>query len=242
MRLYVHANAGSQPRFTIPWDAHLSFMSNVYEAVGEQSPDYATELHQREYAPPFSYSGFQQTGPYDVGEAGLTCQEGYWVINSPEGEILNACANYAQAEGKFTAGHTTVPVTGVEVTDIHAVDGTVRYKTLSPIAVGEAQTERDETKEWYRPDDGMWFARVCQNVRDRMLGTDADVDPEFVLEQVHWTKPKLLAVGSNAKIPCARCELTITHNEETGRFVQNHGLGEKTGMGFGTVMPTDEIP
>lgn len=242
MRLFVYADAGAQPQFTIPWNAHLSFMSNVYEAVGEQSPEYATELHQKQHAPPFSYSEFQQTGPFDVTDAGIACESGYWVINSSNSEILNACANYARAEGEFTAGHTTIPVTGVEAREINAVDDTVRYKTLSPIAVSEPSSDQDRPPEWYRPDDGMWYARICQNVRDRMLGQDDGANPEIILEQIHWTDPKLLAVGSGAEIPCTRCELSITHNEETARFIQNQGLGEKTGMGFGTIMPVDEIP
>jgi CRISPR-associated endoribonuclease Cas6 len=240
MRLYIYADSGTQPRFHIPWNAHLSFQAFVYDAVNEYAPAYATTLHQDQHAPPFSFSEFIQTEAYDVTDDGLLCEGGYWIVNSPDSELLNACANYGQAHDELTLGHTTIPVAGVEVDNVRPLAGRARYKTVSPIAVSEPNGDRDVPTEWYRPDDGMWYARVCQNVRDRLLARHEEADPEFVIDQLHWTDPKLLKVGPNAKIPCVRCELTLTCDEQTSRFIQEEGIGEKTGMGFGAVVPAEE--
>lgn len=240
MRLYIYADSGTAPRFHIPWDTHLSFQAFVYDAVNEYAPEYATTLHQDPHAPSFSFSEFLQTDSYTVTDDGLLCEGGYWIINSPDKELLTACANYAQARNELTLGHTTVPVTGVEVDNIRAIDGQTRYKTVSPIAVSDPSADRESPTEWYRPDDGMWYARVCQNVRDRLLARHEDADPQFVIDQLHWTDPKLLKVGPDAEIPCTRCELTLTCDEQTSQFIQEEGVGEKTGMGFGTVVPVSE--
>ena len=239
MRLQIYADSGTEPRFHIPWDSHLSFQSFVYEAASEYIPEYAAALHQNPHAPPFSFSEFQQTESYEVTDDGLLCEGGYWVINSPDTELLTACANHAQAREELSLGHTTVPVTGVEVNEVHPIKGRARYKTASPIAVSEPSGDPETPTEWYRPDDGMWYARVCENVRDRLLARHEDATPEFIIDQLHWTDPKLLKVGPGAKIPCIRCEFTLTCNAQTSRFIQEEGVGEKTGMGFGTVVPAE---
>lgn len=246
-KVYISADSQQRPRFNLPWNYHLSFQSFVYDALGEQDSERAAHLHQKPHAPPFAFSEFIHTGPWQATEQGLNCERGYWVVTTDDNKIIEAVATHARERQELTIGHTQVPVTGVDVeqSTVHSIDEQVRYKTLSPIAVSEQPPYPNTYPDWYSPDEPMWYSRVRDNVRDRMINDDwIESTDEFKLDikDVHWTESKLLKVSEDAQIPCTRLEMTVRANELTHKFIQNRGVGEKTGLGFGAVMPTDDIP
>lgn len=116
----------------LPWNYHLSFQSFIYNGLGKYEPELASELHQNKHAPPFNFSEFIATGPYKSTDDGLLAERGYWVVTSDDSRIIDAVANYARHDKKLTLGHTTVPVTSVEIEKIEGVEK-ARYKTMSPI-------------------------------------------------------------------------------------------------------------
>lgn len=234
MRLYIVADSGRAPRFHLPWNYHQSMMSFIYEALGEYAPELAADLHQHPHAPPFSFSEFIQTGPYQTTEDGLSCERGYWVVTSSSSELLEAVANHARHH-EMQLGHTTIPVDGVELAPIELVDE-ARYRSLSPVYVSEY---RDDDRYDLFPDDGMWYARLCENLGDRMQAHCEQRPDTLSIAEVHWWKNKRLRVG-DGWAGATRMELTIHTDPATSRFLQQQGLGERTGMGFGNVMPLSE--
>jgi len=236
MRLYIMTDSGSKPRFHLPWNYHQSFTSFVYDALNEYEPERATELHQHDHAPPFSFSEFVQTGPYTTDDDGLSCERGYWVVTSDESRILEAVANHARHH-ELTLGHTTVPVDEVELEPIEGV-GEARYRTLSPVY---ASQYRDDTREDLLPTDSMWAARLRDNLRDRMAAQRDREPDQFIVDEVHWWKQKRLRVGGGWATG-ARMELAIRTDPETSEYLQEQGLGERTGMGFGHLMPQSQVP
>jgi CRISPR-associated endoribonuclease Cas6 len=243
-RLYINCDSGNRPRFHIPWNYHLSLQSFIYDAIGEYDPPLATELHQFPHAPNFAFSEFIQTGPFSHNEDGLACERGYFVVTSDDDTILNAVANYATADGELSLGHTSVPVEGIEIEPVTPTSGETQFKTLSPIAVSERDPE-ETPREWYRPEDPMWFARLKDNVRDRFDAIHETGLPDnfrFKMTDIEWSKPKLLQVTNDIEIPCTRAGFTLDIDPATSQFIQTQGVGEKTGVGFGAVMPTDQIP
>jgi CRISPR-associated endoribonuclease Cas6 len=208
----------------------------MYDGLGRREPDLATELHQLEHAPPFAFSEFIQTGPYEATDDGLSCECGFWTVTSDNTPLLEAVANEARHQ-ELTLGHTTVPVEGCELERIEGVQ-TARYRTLSPVYVSQ---HREDRREDLTPDDGMWYARLQDNVRDRMSAQWDNTPDRFIIDDVHWWKQKRLRVG-DGWASAARMELTITADPETSHYIQQQGLGERTGMGFGTVMPMSQIP
>lgn len=242
-RLYVTVDSESKPSFHLPWNYHLSVQSFIYDALGEYETEIAAEQHQFPHAPPWSYSNFIQTGPFQATKKGLTCSKGYFVFTSDNPSILNAIANFARHNQELKLGHTVLPVSNVEVESINGASGQQTIETVSPIAISEESTETP--RDWYRPNDPMWFSRVKENVQDRMSHIIENGIPdgfEFKLNDVLWTDSKIKKVGENAEIPCTRMAFTIDMDERTSEFVQTHGIGEKTGMGFGAVLNKEDIP
>jgi len=236
VRLYINADSGQQPRFQLPWNYHQSIVSFIYDALSRYEPELAADLHQLEHAPPFAFSEFIQTGPYDTADEGLSCERGYWTITSDEIRILEAVANQARDE-EMTLGHTTVPIESCEIEKIEGVES-ARYRTLSPVYVSQYQ---DGRREDLTPNDGMWYARLRDNVRDRMEAQWGETPDRLVVDEVHWWKQKRLRVG-DGWCSAARMELDIIADTDTSHYIQQQGLGERTGMGFGTVMPQNQIP
>ena len=213
-------------------------MSFVYDALNEYEPELATELHQYEHAPPFSFSEFIQTGPYQATDDGLSCERGYWIVNSTETQILDAVANHARHH-EMKLGHTEVPIEGVEMEPIEGVVET-KYRTLSPIYVSKRGS--DGERQDLLPKDGMWFNNLIDGVRGRMEANTDETPSEFVIEDVDWWKGKRLRVADEGWVQCARMELEIRTDEKTSAFIQRQGLGERSGLGFGCVMPVEDIP
>ncbi len=230
-------DSGQNPRFQLPWNYHLSFQSFVYDALGEYEPELASELHQLEHAPPFSFSEFIQTGPYQPTDDGLLCERGYWVLNSPDTRMLDAVANHARHH-EMTLGHTQVPIESVEMEPITA-ETTATYRTMSPVFVSEY---RDGEREDLLPTDGMWYSQLVDGVRNRMEAITGDRPSEFSVDNIEWWKDKRLRVAENGWVQCARMEVTLRTDDQTSEFIQLQGLGERSGLGFGCVMPVEHIP
>lgn len=238
MRLYIVVDTEDRPKVHIPWNYHLSVQSAVYDALNEHAPTVATELHQLEHDPPFSFSEFIPTAPYNVGDDGLAITQGLFAFTSDRSEILDAIASYAIA-GNLTLGHSTLPVIGTDIEPVHGVERAT-YRTVSPVCTSQYI---DDRREYLRPDDGMWYARLRDSVRDRLDGEWGFPDDfEFSVDEIHWTKPKSLRINESAWAKCARFEADIRADPVTSEFIQTHGLGERTGMGFGSIVPTDHLP
>lgn len=238
MRIFVIADCGQQPRFHLPWDYHLSVQAFVYDALETHEPELSEELHEQNHAPPFSYSQFIQTGPYETGEDGLTCESGYWIINTDDARIVDAVANHARGN-QLTVGHTRIPVAGVELKEVHGItEG--RYRAMSPIYISHCTDERRET---LFPDDNAWATELRRSVKGRMKARDV-LPSDFRLDigPIHWWKQKSLRITENRWYKCARCELTIRSDRNTSQFIQEQGIGEASGMGMSCVMPKTQIP
>jgi len=216
----------------------LSFQSFIYNALDKYEPELATKLHQHEHAPPFSFSEFIQTGPYQPTDDGLLCERGYWVVNSDDTRIIDAVANHARHH-EMKLGHTEVPVEGVEMEPIEGVQE-AKYRTQSPIYVSTRDEEGQ--RQDLLPEDGMWFSRLVDGVRDRMEAIRETTPSEFFIDDVDWWKAKRLRVAENGWVQCARMGIEIRTDEKTSAFIQQQGLGERSGLGFGCVMPVDAIP
>jgi CRISPR-associated endoribonuclease Cas6 len=238
IRLYLIADSGRQPRFQLPWNYHLSFVSFLYDALNKYEPELATELHQHEHAPPFSFSEFIQTGPYQAMDDGLSCERGYWVVNSDDDRILDAIANHARHH-ELKLRHTEVPIEGVELEPIEGVTE-AKYRTVSPIYV--SKRDKNGEREGLLPSDGMWFNNLIDNVRNRMEAVSGESPSNFVIEDVDWWKQKRLRVADSGWVQCARTGLRIRTDEQTSAFIQQQGIGERSGLGFGCVMPVEAIP
>lgn len=105
-----------------------------------------------------------------------------------------------------------------------------------------SQYDTNDRRQDLFPEDGMWFAQLRDNVRDRMAARWETECEEFVIEDVHWWKTSRLRVGDGGWATGTRMELTLRTDPETSQFIQTHGLGERTGVGFGCVMPVEQIP
>ncbi len=209
----------------------------IYDALNNHEPEFATELHQFPHAPPFVFSEFVQTGPYQTNEDGLTCERGYWVVNSDQKKLIDAVANQARQD-EIQLGHTKVPIEGVDIEAVET-ERRAKYRTMSPVYVSQYEGEK---RVDLHPDDGMWFARVRDNVRDRMEANWEETPNELVIEDVHWFKTSRLRTSGDGWATGTRMELTLRTDPRTSEFIQTMGLGERTGLGFGCVMPVDQIP
>lgn len=169
---------------------------------------------------------------------GIACERGYWIVNSDDSRILDAIANHARHH-EMTLGHTEVPIKGVEMEPIEGYQDET-YRTMSPVYVSGRGENGERTD--LLPSDGMWYSRLVDNVRGRMEAITGDVPDDFVVEDVDWWKGKRLRVSENGWVQCARMEIDIQTDEQTSKFIQQQGLGERSGLGFGCVMPVEHIP
>jgi CRISPR-associated endoribonuclease Cas6 len=135
-------------------------------------------------------------------------------------------------------GHTEVPVEGVEIEPIDGFSET-KYRTMSPIYVS---THNDGSREDLMPDDGMWYSTLVDSIRNRMEAINNTTISEFFIEDIDWWKTKRLRVAENGWVQCARMGIEIRTDKETSKFIQQEGLGERSGLGFGCVMPVEAIP
>ncbi len=238
IRLYLIADSGQRPRFQLPWNYHLSFQSFIYDALNRYEPELAADLHQHPHAPPFSFSEFVHTGPYQATDNGLMCERGYWVVNSEDTQILDAVANHARHH-ELTLGHTEVPIKGVEMEPIEGMTN-AKYRAMSPVYL--SQYDEDGNREDLLPCDGMWFSNLVDNVRNRIEAIRGQSSDEFVIDEVDWWKQKRLRVAEKGWVQCARFGVEIRTDEKTSEFIQQEGLGERSGLGFGCVMPVEHIP
>ena len=239
LRLYLTADSRNKPGFQLPWNYHLSIQSAIYDALNEYAPEIATELHQLSHDPPFSFSEFLSTAPYNVGDDGITFNRGFLSVTSPRAEILEAVASWA-AEENLTLGHTTLPVIGSDLEPVHGVIE-AEYRSVSPVCVSQY---RDDRREYLQPDDGMWYARLRDSTRDRLEGERGELpaDFEFAVDSIERTKSKRLRVSGGGWATCSLLTATIRADPVTSAFIQNYGLGERTGLGFGCVVPADHLP
>lgn len=238
MRLRIIADAGSRPPFHLPWDYHLSFQAFIYDALDRHRPALATEYHETESAPPFSFSEFIQTASVSASDTGLSCEAGFWIVNAENTGFIDAVANHARGE-ELTLGHTTVPVEGVEVEQIEP-EPHGRYRTVAPIF---ASRHRDGDRVALHPDDPMWAARLRRSVRGRMDGRGYDTDLfQFDIEAIHGWEEEGMRITSDHVRSCTHTEFTLRTDPLTSRFIQRHGIGEGSGLGLSTVIPVDHLP
>ncbi|MEZ3118225.1 hypothetical protein RYH80_20115, partial [Halobaculum sp. MBLA0147] len=238
MRLFIYADAGSKPPFHLPWNYHLSFQAFVYDALDRHRPELADEYHERDTAPPFSFSEFIQTASVTTSDSGIACRSGFWVFNAEDTALIDAVANHARGD-ELTLGHTTVPVDGVEVEQIESVTQ-ARYRTLSPIF---STIHRDGDRVPLHPDDPMWGHRLHESVRDRMTSREYDTSAfQFDLEATHGWEEDGMRVNSDHIRSCTHTEFTLRTDELTSRFVQRQGIAEGSGLGLSTVIPVDHLP
>lgn len=243
MRLYLHANCEEKPRFHLPWNYHLSVINFIYESIGNKNPEKASKLHQLPHDPPFSFSNFIQTGPFQPMEDGISFSQGYFCFTSPDTEIIQALADNIPAGEDMMVGNTKVPIVDQTVEQVNGYEGEVVYETLSPIAISENHSSGEGPREWYLPTDSMWAARIKENLRDRM---EAEVglpdDFKFKVVDFEFVDKKVKRLTSDIQIPAARMRVTIDMDERTSKFAQEHGLGQRTGMGFGNIIPVEDMP
>lgn len=243
MRLYLHADVENKPMMHFPWDYHLSLMSFIYESLGDKEPELATELHQLEHAPPFSFSEFLQTGAFEVTSQGLFFTKGHITVSSTESRVIKSIKDYIPSSGNLSVGNTDVPIVGQTVEETVGVAGENIYHTLSPIAVGEYPYDTSKgQREWYHPSDPMWASRIKESVRSNMEAEVGLSDNfRFRVVDYDWVEKKVKRINSEIRIPCARASITIDTDEETSAFIQDFGVGERTGMGFGNIIIEDRM-
>jgi CRISPR-associated endoribonuclease Cas6 len=160
------------------------------------------------------------------------------VLSSDDPRILDAVANHARHH-EMVLGHTQVPIEGVEMEPIESASN-AKYRTMSPIYVSKSGA--DGEREDLLPKDGMWFNNLIDGVRSRMEAVEDESPEEFVIEDVDWWKSKRLRVAESGWVTCARMGVEIRTDKKTSEFIQEQGLGERTGLGFGCVMPVDQVP
>jgi CRISPR-associated endoribonuclease Cas6 len=136
-------------------------------------------------------------------------------------------------------GHTEVPIEGVEMEPIQGV-AEAKYRTMSPVYV--SQYDSDGNRKGLLPNDGMWFSEVVDNIRNRMEAIEGQVPDHLSIEDIDWWKQKRLRVAENGWVQCARMGVEIHTDESVSEFIQTQGLGERSGLGFGCVMPVEHIP
>lgn len=245
MRLYIHADTQNKPMFQFPWDYHLSLTSFVYDCLSKYDEKLASQLHQSENPPPFSFSNFMQTGPFRANDKGLLFTRGYLSVSSIDSRIVEAVRQYLlEKESSLKIGHTDVPVVGQTVENVTGESGTVTYETLSPIALGEQPYSSDQgTREWYLPSDPMWSARLRENVR-KMKKEREGLPEEFMfrVKDYNWVDKKVKRLTEDVEVPCARMSLDIEADEQTSEFIQKFGVGERTGLGFGNIIRKQDMP
>jgi len=244
MRLYIHTDVKDKPKMHFPWNYHLSFMSFIYEALGNSNPELASELHQKEHAPPFCFSDFIQTGPYEATNNGLFFTKGHFTISSTNTDIIRLIQKHIPDEGTLNIGNTQVPVIGQTIEETNGVSGESQYQTLSPIATGELPYDKstDGQREWYLPSDLMWASRVQDSVESNMKNeVGLPDDFKFRVVDYDWVDKKVKRINDEIEIPCSRLSLTIDADERTSEFIQNFGVGERTGMGFGSIIQEDML-
>jgi CRISPR-associated endoribonuclease Cas6 len=241
MRLYIHANCEEKPRFRLPWNYHLSVINFVYESIGTENPEKASRLHQSPDSPPFSFSNFIQTGPFQPVSDGISFSRGFFCFTSSDQEVIQSIADNVPSGGDLMVGNTKVPVVDHTVESITRYSGETEYETLSPIAVSEQYVD-DGTREWYLPSDAMWASRIKENLKGRIEGKVGLHDSfRFKIVNFDWVDKKVKRLTSDIEIPCARARFTLDTDEKTSRFIQNNGLGQRTGMGFGSVIPKTDM-
>lgn len=244
MRLHVHADVENKPMMHFPWDYHLSLTSFIYEALGDTRPHLASKLHQAGHAPPFSFSDFLQTGSYEVTRNGLFFTSGYFSISSTDAGIIDAITDYVPSDGSLKIGNTEVPVVGQTVEQSVGYDGETQYKSRSAVAVGEYphDSSSGNPREWYLPSDPMWASRIKDSVRANMK-QERGLPDEFRFRILDYEEvdKKVKRVTDDIEIPCVMVSMTIDADEKTSRFVQDFGIGERTGMGFGNIVRDDMV-
>jgi CRISPR-associated endoribonuclease Cas6 len=132
-----------------------------------------------------------------------------------------------------------VPVEGVEMEPIEGVSE-AKYRTLSPIYL--SYKGEDGSRKDLLPTDGMWHSYLVDNVRDRMEAIQGETPSEFFIDEIDWWKEKRLRVAENGWGKCARMAIHLRMDEATSEFIQQEGLGERSGLGFGCAMPIEQIP
>ncbi len=237
MRLYIHVNKKGKPQIHLTWNYHISMTSFIYNAIGNGNSKKASLLHQKKHAPPYSFSNFMHMGPFQTNEQGLFVSKGYFVITSDDEEIINHINNYV-SEHDLKIGNTTLPVVSTSIEEVKGYDGLNTYETLSPVCVGELPWDsKDGVREWYEPTDAMFASRLKESVQSKLEHIDGLHDEfKFKIKDYNWIDKKVKRINSDIEIPATRMSMNIEMDKKTSRFIQVHGLGEKTGMGFGNII------
>ena len=238
MRLYIHADSGQRPSFHIPWDYHMSFRAFIYDALDTHEPDLAKELYESNAAPPYSFSEFVTTAPYKATDSGLSCQAGYWVLNSSDARIIDAIANHARAE-ELQLGHTVIPVEGVEMEQIQP-ESNAEYEALSPIY---STIYRGDDRVPLMPDDPMWAVQIRNSVQKRMKAAGRfPEDFQLDIVEINSWESDGWRINEDHIRQCAQCEFELRADETTSHFIQRQGISEGSGVGLSCVMPIEHKP
>lgn len=242
MRLYVKADTKDKPQFHLPWNYHLSVINFIYQSIGEYNAEMASKLHQLPHSPPFSFSNFIQTGAFQPTEDGIMFSQGYFVFSSSNTEIIQSLSDAVPSGSDFMIGNTKIPVVNQDVDSVNGYSGETEYETLSPIAIQESHTPENRQSEWYMPSDSMWGGRIKESVKGNMKGENGSLPDNFRFKvvDIDYVDKKVKRLTSDIEIPCSRMKFTLDTDAETSKFIQNFGLGQRTGMGFGNVIPTQD--
>lgn len=220
MRIFLNTTPNKQP---VPVDYQQKLVGAIHKWIGDNN-----ELHGGLSL--FSFSWFQGS---KLDNKFLSFRQGAsFFISFYDANVLKSIVRNILNDPNMFCG---MEVTDVQIADTPDLSQRSLFYCASPIFI-KRRLQNGKIKQ-YRYDDSETSALLCETLSNKMqkagLPVDETLDIRFDLSYPH-KHMKLIAyhgIGNKANI----CPVTIKGKPETKLFAWDVGIGNCTGIGFGSI-------
>ena len=221
----------------ISYDYQYKLASVIYRKLGERSPEIAEKQHSKHGSRIYTFSGLL-SDKVDLKPDGIVFHEGYFVISSPDSELIsNAVESFLdkplfEISGEKVAGRFEVEKAEVLKPPVIGNEGT--FRTLSPVYLKTIRQVANTKKEFdLFPNEPKFYERLHFNLISKfeLFYNRKPVD-HFDTLGINETKTKRVKIGDTYR-RCSLLKITFEGSQELLKFAYDAGIGEKTAMGFG---------
>jgi len=219
----------------LPLNYYSGIQAFIYSCL---SPDTARSFHDSDIfednhaVKPFVFS--RLIGEYSTQRNRIifndTC---VLYIASPMENFLLEIYNFLVHQKNISLYGNYCPIIEIEGFENRSKDGTVRYRTLSPITVYE--TLEDKTTRYFTPEEEDFRYKLLDNIGHKYLMVYGKEKEEFCNIYNFTNIKRQICKYKDFYYEAYRCEFTVDAPKIIHDLIMDMGLGSRNAIGFGMV-------
>ena len=195
---------------------------------------YAASLHETEaqgVIKPFTFSDLK--GPYSITDHNeiVFRDSACLYIASSDYEFLSTIYNRLSKTAKIDLCSNFIDIAGIEILENESHDGTIRYRTLSPITV--YKTAETGYRQFYSPEDDEFPSLILDNISHKYIQLfNEEMNDYFNIYMPEKIKRRVCSY-KNIKYVAYDFSMKIDTTKKIHNLIMDLGIGTRNSIGFG---------